>query len=207
MNEEDAEAWIRDRFGDEVHARIADFVAAVVAETEHQNLIAKSTLDAIWWRHVIDSAQLIGLADRRDGLWIDIGTGAGFPGMVVALTRRTPTVLIEPRRKRAAFLSAYAAERGAATYVTVVAEKAERVAHPAWKAAVISARAVASVGEILAMSQHLGDLDTQYLLHRGRSVDDELEKTAAGWHGMFHVERSVTDPESGIIVATQVRPR
>ena len=125
--------------------------------------------------------------------------------MIVALITGAPTILIEPRRKRAEFLSAFVDSVGKANQIIVSAARAEVTRTQ--RAATISARAVASVSEIFAMSQHLADQSTRYLLPRGRSIADELENARAGWHGMFHVEPSMTDPDSGILVASQVRAR
>lgn len=205
MTEDQARQWVGDTFGAPACCRIDRFVEAVVAESANQNLVARSTVDTIWQRHVVDSAQLVLLATDGKGRWIDIGTGAGFPGMVVALVTGAPTILIEPRRKRAAFLAAFVEHAEMANQITVSAARAEMTrVEPA---TTISARAVASVAEIFAMSRHLADNRTRYLLPRGRSITDELENAKAGWHGTFHVEPSMTEPDSGILVASNVRPR
>jgi 16S rRNA (guanine527-N7)-methyltransferase len=205
VTEDEARQWVADHFGSPAFQEIERFVAAVIAESANQNLVARSTLDTIWQRHVVDSAQLLSLAANAKGRWIDIGTGAGFPGMIVALTTGAPTILIEPRRKRAEFLAEFVVRAGIGSRVAVFSARAEVTKSK--PADTISARAVASVSEIFAMSRHLADNGTRYLLPRGRSIVDELENAKAGWHGMFHVEPSMTDPESGILVASQVRPR
>ncbi|RZM33276.1 MAG: 16S rRNA (guanine(527)-N(7))-methyltransferase RsmG, partial [Sphingomonas sp.] len=106
MTEDDAQSWTTERFGAEATERLNAFVAMVVEEAPHQNLIAPSTIPTIWDRHVVDSLQLIALAgaDTSAKRWLDIGTGGGFPGMVVALVREGPVDLVEPRRRRADFL-------------------------------------------------------------------------------------------------------
>src|SRR3546814_796885 len=84
MTEDDARAWVRDRYGVSRETSVAHFCDLVRAESTEQNLIAASTLESIWQRHVVDSAQLLDWADR-DGSWLDVGAGAGFPGVLVAL--------------------------------------------------------------------------------------------------------------------------
>ena len=71
-------------------AKLAAFVELVKAEAERQNLISRSTLSSIWARHVVDSAQLASLAGPEGG-WLDVGTGAGFPGLVIAILRSSPS--------------------------------------------------------------------------------------------------------------------
>ena len=104
MTEDEARSWFADRYAAARVERVARFLEIVREESGRQNLVAASTLPNLWFRHGLDSAQLVELAEGREGLWIDIGTGGGFPGMVVAILRDSPTLLVEPRQKRASFL-------------------------------------------------------------------------------------------------------
>jgi 16S rRNA (guanine527-N7)-methyltransferase len=101
MTEEEARQWIRERFGDVGTTRMEALAGLVAAEAVNQNLVAPSTLASIWSRHIVDSAQLIGLANEVQGDWLDIGSGAGFPGLVVAALTNRAVFLVEPRRRRA----------------------------------------------------------------------------------------------------------
>lgn len=202
MTEEDARAWVGEQYGPDAERRVAEFVALVCAENQRQNLIAPSTVEQIWNRHVVDSAQLVSLAPST-GLWLDIGTGGGFPGMIVALLRPQPTVLVEPRKRRVAFLGECAHLLQAAN-VSVFASKVSAVDT---KAAVISARAVDSVENLLRGAGHCATMATRWLLPRGRVMQSDLEDWKRGWHGVFHVKQSLSDPISSILVAEQVRVR
>ncbi len=88
----------------ETFARIEAYVDLLRAEATRQNLIAPSTIEAVWDRHILDSAQLVRFEPRRGASWADIGSGAGLPGLIVALLTDGPITLIEPRRLRAEFL-------------------------------------------------------------------------------------------------------
>ncbi|QKR99104.1 16S rRNA (guanine(527)-N(7))-methyltransferase RsmG [Sphingomonas sp. CL5.1] len=204
MTEADARAWIEQRFGQEATARVAHFADQVARESEYQNLIARSTLDSIWSRHILDSAQLIPLAGKVDAAtrWLDIGSGAGFPGVVVALLTPAQVTLVEPRRRRVDFLSETLTNTPNAT---VLLAKVEAISVEPQQ--IISARAVAPVLELLRATRHLADISTRYILPRGRSAHAELESARRGWHGLFHVEPSITDAESGILIAEKVRIR
>lgn len=200
MTEDDARQWLRDtaNASRETFGRIERFVEILIAENTHQNLVAPASVDHIWARHIVDSAQL--RFARPRGLWIDIGSGAGLPGMVVAIMREAPMLLVEPRRKRAEFLSATIAALGLKN-VTVDQRDIRKVtAH----AAVISARAVASTSAIFDMASHLSRPETQWVLPRGRNALIELESARDAWQGVFHVEPSVTENGSMIIVATGI---
>lgn len=185
MTEDEARGWLVERFGASVVQRVAQFVGLVIAENERQNLVSPSSIASIWTRHVVDSAQLIALG--RPGIWVDIGTGGGFPGMIVGLCRPDTIVMIEPRRRRAAFLQ-QCVDILAITNASVDPRKIEAVTIPAM---VISARAVASVEKLLQAAHRCATPSTRWILPRGRSSDAEP--------GMFHVEHSITDPESRIL--------
>ena len=178
------------------------YVALLLEENGRQNLIGKATEAAVWDRHVDDSAQLVDLAPRGSR-WADIGSGAGLPGMVIAILTGDPVTLIEPRRLRAEFLAATAASLGLGN-VTVMPCRAQ-AARGTFD--VITARAVGKIGELLGITAHLAHKDTTYLLMKGRSADAELEQARAAWHGRFERIASRTDPEAAIIVARGVSPR
>ena len=184
--------------------RLDHLVRLVVTENERQNLVAPSTIATIWNRHVLDSIQLLALAKDTDGLWLDIGTGGGFPGMVLAASSPRPFVFAEPRRRRADFLRE-AAEALELTNVNVCQCKVERVFEI--RATVISARAVAPIEDVFAAAKHCSTWNTTWLLPRGASASSDLHDTQRMWHGQFGLEPSVTDPVSHIVVATGVAAR
>ena len=204
MTEEEAQGWIEQRHGATGVAAMAQLAALVRDEATRQNLIAPSTLGEIWVRHIVDSAQLLPFADASPGTWLDIGTGAGFPGLVVAALSDRPIWLVEPRKRRADFLAACCEALGVTSRVTVVTGKVERVD---MQAAVISARAVASLWELFGAAQHCSTWNTLWLLPKGRGAREEIASAQQSWHGAFHVEHSVTDPESLIVIAKEVTRR
>lgn len=204
MTEDEAREWIDARFDVSRGTLLAAFCDMVTAEAAVQNLVSASTLQSIWARHIVDSAQLVPMAADYPGNWIDIGSGAGFPGMVVAILTDRPVTLIEPRRKRAAFLSHVATALGMTDRVTIAACRAEQVEA---KATVISARAVAALPALLASAQHLSTKNTLWLLPKGQSATEEVATARQTWQGMFHVEHSITDPQSMIITAKGVARR
>ncbi|MEO5938652.1 MAG: 16S rRNA (guanine(527)-N(7))-methyltransferase RsmG [Sphingomonas sp.] len=202
MTEEEARAWAAVRFDSAAMDRLDRLVEIVAAESERQNLIARSTLDAIWVRHVVDSLQLVALGP--EGRWLDIGTGAGFPGLAVAAVEpQRAMMFVEPRRLRADFLR-NAVEQLKLNKVTVVAAKVEAVRD---KAKVISARAVSRVGALFASAGQCANNETIWLLPKGRNADEEVAEARRTWHGVFHVEQSITSPDSAIVIARGVRRR
>ena len=202
MTEEEAKDWVRSRFTPEILEKLALFAELVTDENTRQNLIAPATMAAIWSRHIVDSLQLGDLANAPEGNWLDVGTGAGFPGLVLAIAYPSFTfTLAEPRKRRAEFLAHAAGELGLRN-VTVSAGRAETLKSPAF--CHITARAVASVGELLRLTAHLRRKDTVYILPRGRRGAEEVESLRREWQGLFHVEQSLTDPASAIVIASGV---
>jgi 16S rRNA (guanine527-N7)-methyltransferase len=182
--------------------RLETYVALLQEECRRQNLVSASTLDSPWDRHILDSAQLVHLEPYPGASWVDVGSGAGLPGIVIACMVDGPVTLVEPRRMRAEFLHRVCESLG--LNATVVAAKAERVGG---KYDVVTARAVAKLTRLLEISAHLSTTNTIWALPKGRGAAAELAEAQQAWQGVFHVERSVTDAESYIVVATEVRAR
>ena len=138
-----------------------------------------------------------------DGDWIDIGSGAGFPGIVAAILTDRRVVLVEPRARRATLLGEMASNLGLRN---VVVHKAMIEKLPTDRpAAIITARAVARLAALFAIGHRHSDPDTIWVLPKGRSAAEELAEAQAEWRGMFHVEQSITDPTSSVVVARGVR--
>jgi 16S rRNA (guanine527-N7)-methyltransferase len=139
---------------------------------------------------------------RPGASWIDIGSGAGLPGIVVACLVEGPVTLVEPRRLRADFL--HRVGESLRLRVDVACAKVERVEG---KFEVITARAVAPLSQLLRISQHLSTIKTVWALPKGKNALAELSAAQRTWQGEFRVERSVTDAGSYIVVGTGIRAR
>ena len=199
-NEDAARAWIGATFAPTADqwTQLDRFVEMLVAENAQQNLIAASTIPTMWVRHVADSAQLLSFDMRDgDGLWIDLGSGPGLPGLVVAILSARPILLVESRKRRCDFLRSVTADLGLA-HVEVAEAPLERVVTR--PAATISARAFAPLDKLFDLSARFSTESTHWLLPKGRNAVKELALLPEPWQRMFHVEQSRTDPESQILV-------
>lgn len=209
MTEAEALAWLGEQDGvsRETISRLAQFVDLLTCENKKQNLVAASTTEAIWTRHIVDSAQLLrhvvgGSAGRR---WLDLGSGAGFPGLIVAALSNYRVTLVEPRRKRMTFLAEAATILNVGAQVELLGARAEGL--PAGHYDIVSARAFAPLDRLLMIASRFAHEKTLWVLPKGRNAQAELDAASASWQGQFRVEPSITDPEAGIIVAENVRPR
>ena len=190
------------RVSRETLEKIARYEALLREEAGHQNLVSASTLESLWDRHILDSAQLVRFAPPGRASWADIGSGAGLPGIVLACLVDGPVTLIEPRRLRADFL--HRAIESLSLNAQVIGSKVERVEG---SFDVITARAVARLRKLFEISAHLSTTNTIWALPKGRGAAEELSEAQRAWQGVFRVEQSVTDPDSQIVVATGVRSR
>ena len=201
-SEEEARGWIADAFAPTAGqwAQFEQFAAMLIAENARQNLIAASTIPTLWVRHIADSAQLLSLDTRDgDGLWIDLGSGPGLPGLVVAILSARPMLLVESRKKRCDFLRSVAAELDL-RHVEVAEAPLERV--ETRPAATFSARAFAPLDRLFDLSARFSTESTHWLLPKGRNAVKELALLPQPWQRMFHVEQSRTDADSQILVGT-----
>ncbi len=184
--------------------RLDRFVDLLRAENAVQNLVSAASLEQVWTRHIADSAQLVGLANAIGAEpWLDLGTGAGFPGLIVALLHPGPTTLVEQRRLRVDFLARAANVLGIAP--EIIPLRVERV--EARPFGIISARAFAPLPRILELAHRFSTAKSLWLLPKGRNAKSELEALSPSWQGEFHIEPSLTDEEAGILVARQVSRR
>ncbi len=201
-NETEARSWLeRLPEWDSVASERLELLAELLrAENQQQNLVSAASLDAVWLRHIADSAQLLCHVPRETSSpWLDLGTGAGFPGLVIAALRpEAEVVMVESRGRRIEWLErariALGLERA-----SVVGQTLEKV--PARPFRAISARAFAPLPKLLALSARFSTSETVWLLPKGRSARQEL-LDLNGWTHMFHVEQSLSDAEAGVIVGT-----
>lgn len=185
-------------------ARLDRLAEALREENERQNLVSRATLEALWQRHLADSAQLLEFVPRETGIWLDLGSGAGLPGLVIAAMRPAwRVVLVESRRKRVAWLEGIRAELELAR-CRIEGRRLELV--EGFAAGVISARAFAPLPRLLDLSRRFSTKHTLWLLPKGRSAEQELAGLPQEWQRMFHVERSRTDAEARILVGQEAKP-
>ena len=176
------------RVGPSTAERLRHHVAELVRWNQAINLVAASTLPDAWERHVADSAQLVPLGPVNPARWADLGSGAGFPGLAVAIilaetSPETCVTLIESDRRKATFLREVARQLG--LIITVLAERAE-AAEPLG-ANVVSARALAPLEVLIPMAARHLTAEGTMLFPKGTSVDKELATAAVTWS--FSVER------------------
>lgn len=199
-DEASARDWLETlpEWDETARGRIVSLASMLVEANARQNLVSAASLSEIWRRHIVDSAQLLAFVPREThAKWLDLGTGAGFPGLVIAALRpELAMTMVESRGRRIEWL-----ERAIAALelpnAQIIGSRLELV--PTVQFGVISARAFARLPKLLDLSARFSTADTVWLLPKGRSAQQELATVPKAMH-MFHVEQSLTDPAAGIIV-------
>ncbi len=187
--------------------RLDRFVAVLLEWQQRMNLIASSTEPKLWTRHVADSLQLLALAPQAQ-IWVDLGSGAGFPGVVLACAladRPGARVhLVERSTKKAAFLreAVHATGAPAEVHAVRVEDFVENLAAPV---DVVTARALAPLAGLLTATYPLLKIGTLGLFPKGQDVGAELTEAAKCWSIQSSLVPSLTDPKARIVRITGVK--
>lgn len=193
----------------ETRERLEIYVALVAKWQKSQNLVAPSTLATIWHRHVADSAQVHALLPNATR-WVDLGSGAGFPGLVTAiLLAGVPGAvvhLVESNHGKVAFLRTVARETGAPAIVhpqridSFVKDFAEPVDG-------VSARALASLGDLVAWTAPLVGRGATAVFHKGQDFASERAQTTLSWDLDLIEHQSKTEPTGRLVEVRKIVPR
>ena len=192
----------------ETFERVIAFEAVFRRWAERINLVASSTLSELWTRHVLDSAQLARI--KPDALsWVDIGSGGGFPGAVLALVLKerlgASIDLVESNRKKAAFLQTSLAQFDAPAHVH--ARRIEDAYSLVRKPEIVTARALAPLGDLLRLSEPWLADGAKGLFHKGREYPSEIRESADVWKYDLIEHKSLIDPGSVILEVSNLARR
>ncbi len=167
------------------------------------NLVSKSTLPRLWERHMLDSIQILRHASSTSGKWIDLGSGAGFPALVVAMASDFDVHVVESDQRKCLFMREVSRETS--TPITVHNKRIEAV--EPFKVDVISARALASLEKLLEYAAPFASEKTEFLFLKGQDVDAELTKAAKCWNIEPTKHQSVSSNEGCILKLKDVSRR
>ena len=193
----------------ETSARLDRFVAALLTWQRRINLIAPASVPKLWTRHVADSLQLVSLAPNAR-VWLDLGSGGGFPGLVVACaladTPGSRVHLVESNGKKAAFLREAVRVSGAPAIVHQgrIAQMIERIGEPI---DLVTARALAPLADLLALSEPWTKRGAQALFPKGQDVGAELTEASRYWNIEAVLIPSRTDPHGRILSVSRAEKR
>jgi 16S rRNA (guanine527-N7)-methyltransferase len=184
----------------ETRARLNTYAELLRKWQRSINLVGPRTLDDLWNRHFIDSAQLMPLIPSTARVLVDFGSGAGFPGLVLAILGMAQVHLIESDQRKATNLREDA--RATGTPVTVHAKRIEQVTP--FPADVVSARALAPLSDLLGFAAPFLRPDSLCLFPKGQMAEDELSAASKTWNMTVDRIQSVTDSSATILRISRV---
>ncbi len=184
-------------------ARLAQYAALIRKWNPAINLVAPASLDQLEQRHIADSAQLALLQPEPQGSWLDIGSGGGLPGLVVAIFHpELPVQLVDSDRRKVAFLQTAIRQLGLVN-CTATAARIEEL--PPADAANLSARALAPLDRLVPyLERHLAQDGTAWLM-KGRNWQTELTAARRNWRFDVEIHPSTTDPDAAILQISNIR--
>lgn len=196
--------------------RLETYVALIKHWNKTVNLVSSTSLEAIWHRHIADSVQLFDLAPTGARDWVDLGSGAGLPGLPVAAlaAEKSPCLhmtLVESDQRKTSFLRTALRETGLTA--TIAAERIESI--DPQPCDVVSARALAPLDRLCALAHrialppmHAGArAKTVFLFPKGKNLESELTKATADWHIRYERIASRTNPEATIVRILELEPK
>lgn len=201
IDETSARDYVREHADDAAAMdRIVLLIDRLKEENSRQNLVAAATIPVVWQRHIADSAQILAHIPRGTSSWLDLGSGAGFPGLIISILRPDEEIiLVESRAKRIDWLGRMVEELGL-SQCRIEGQRLEQV--ESRPVATITARAFAPLRDIFSLSARFSTVHTRYVLPKGRSAAQELADAPKWIRQGFHVEQSLTDREAGIVIGS-----
>lgn len=175
--------------------RLIRYVDLLTAWNARINLVGQNTLGDVWRRHILDSAQIYPQIPQPTRLLIDLGSGAGLPGLVLSLLGVPEVHLIEADTRKAVFLREAARVTGAT--VTIHSMRIDRV--KPFVADVITARALAPLTGLLEISERFRGPGTVCLFLKGETVQEELTNASKQWKMTAHQSPSLSDPSGCVL--------
>lgn len=192
----------------ETESRLTLYAERLYEWNQRINLLSPTDMKALWPRHIVDCAQLLNIAPPG-ATWLDIGSGAGLPGMVVALLLQEfgggHVHLVESNRKKAAFLLQIQAETGAP--VTVHSKRVQELPEKMPQIHVVTARAVAALPGLLEMAEPWLTSGARSFFQKGRDYQAELEQCRDAWSFALVEHQSRTDHEAVILEISELGRR
>ena len=185
-------------FSNEEQEKLEIYCCLIKSWQKKVNLVGPSTIENMWERHIIDSAQLYNLLPRAQAgkVIYDIGSGAGFPGMVLAIMGRKDLVLCESNKKKCSFLE----EVKRKTNSNVIIDNIRAELLPSSSASVIIARAVSSLSDLLDISLPILSKNGVCIFPKGINWKKELLFAQKRFHIDYKLVKSITSKESNIII-------
>lgn len=184
----------------ETFAKLEIYAALLEKWQNSINLVSKNTLPDLWQRHFLDSAQIYPLVKDAEGALADIGSGAGFPGLVLSVLGKADVYLVESDRRKTVFLRE--AARACDVNATVHACRIEDT--PVTEAAIVTARALAPLPQLLDYAAPLLAEDGRCIFLKGRTAAEEITTAREKWNFFLEKQSSIADEQGAVLMLKEI---
>jgi 16S rRNA (guanine527-N7)-methyltransferase len=184
----------------EVYEKLMEYINLLLKWNNTINLISSNTINEVVHRHVIDSLQLLKFIENKDIKIVDLGSGAGFSGIVLSIAGIRKVTLVESNSRKVSFL--HQAAKLSKDDVEIVNDRVEEVV--GLRCDIVTSRAFASLDKIFTLSQGL-EVSNKYLLHKGEKYQEEIFKAEKHWLFNSKVHDSITSDYGKILEITDVK--
>ena len=201
MTEQEVKSILLDKlfFSQDSLYKLDTFSREVIDYNKKFNLISKSTVNDIWDRHILDSAQLVKFIDFKDGLTLsDLGTGAGFPGIVIAIFNRNPSFhvkLYDKSKVKTKFLTALCNKLNIKAEIYDGDYNSHRITSN-----YIVSRAFKKLEEHIRISREIVRVSHKLIILKGKGAEEEIKKLNINFNYSYSLEKSITSPDSKIVI-------
>ena len=190
-------------FSSSVKKKLEEYCYEVIKNNTSINLISKNTEDTIWNRHIIDSAQVVDIIPNEFNSFLDIGSGAGFPGIVVKLINNNlDATLIESNKKKARFLKDTAEKIG--IDVNIFNKRFEDIERVNNQETVILSRAVSSLDDLIRIGFKYFEIGSIGIFHKGITWENEVAEAKKRWNFHLTPYESLTNKGSRILLVRDI---
>lgn len=176
-----------------VSREINEFVELLLKWNKKINLISESTIKDIWLRHIEDCLQLLNFIDEENKV-IDLGSGAGLPGVILSLSGVKNITLVEADSRKAAFL--HIAAKLSNNKINIINDRVENIA--ALECDILVSRAFANLSKTFSLTQKIA-INDKYLLLKGKTIDKEILDAKSNWSFDYNISKSKSNSEGAIV--------
>tara|TARA_Y100000590_G_scaffold339716_1_gene387324 strand:- start:291 stop:911 length:621 start_codon:yes stop_codon:yes gene_type:complete len=180
--------------------KIDEFINEIINYNSHTNIVGKSTLGNPWKRHVLDCLQIKSLIKDMDSSILDLGTGAGLPGIVMSISGFSNISMIDSNSKKISFV------KNVCKKLNIKAKiYNERIENLNFKFNFLVARAIANLNKLLFYSQKLFSNDTQMILLKSENINNEISAALKNWSFKYSIKNSISDSRGRLITIQNLR--
>ena len=178
-----------------------NFVVYLKEYNAHTNIVGGSTLVNPWNSHILDSLQIVPLIKERQLSIIDMGSGAGLPGIILSIVGFKNVTLVDSNGKKTRFLELFKDKHN--LNYTIIYNRLEKIKN--LKFDIVISRALANLEKLFSYSQNFIKENTVLIFLKGKTVNEEIETAKKKWNFKFEKKQSISDPRGSILIIKDLK--